>query len=149
RDGRLERIGRAGGEPNGIALDADGRFLIANFGLGALQELDPATGGLRVLLRDVAGDLPLQWINYVLVDSSGAFWVSVCSRHPDLQYTLAHGQPDGYLFSMRGPDASPVIVADRVNFPNCMALDANEEYLYVVRTLKADVVRFRLLGATL
>src|SRR6185312_1270001 len=49
RDGRLERIGRAGGEPNGIALDADGRFLIANFGLGALQELDPATGGLRVL----------------------------------------------------------------------------------------------------
>jgi sugar lactone lactonase YvrE len=148
-DGRLERIGHAGGEPNGIALAADGRFLIANFGLGALQQLDPATGSLRTLLHDTVGDLALQWINYVLVDSSGTLWVSVCSRHPDLRHTLAHGQPDGYIFSMRGPDADPVVVAGQVNFPNCMALDARQEYLYVVRTLKADVVRFPLLGATL
>lgn len=36
----IRRIGRAGGEPNGIALDGDGHFLIANFGLGVLQDLD-------------------------------------------------------------------------------------------------------------
>jgi sugar lactone lactonase YvrE len=37
-----------------------------------------------------------------------------------------------------------VTVAEGVNFPNCMALDRNEEYLYVVRTLRGDVVRFAL-----
>jgi sugar lactone lactonase YvrE len=148
-DGSLERIGHAGGEPNGIALDADGRFLIANFGLGALQELDPGTGRLRALLEDTVGDRSLQWINYVLVDSSGRLWVSVCSSNPDLRHTLAYGQPDGYIFSMRGPDAEPVVVAGQVDFPNCMALDAREEYLYVVRTLKADVVRFPVIDGTL
>ena len=30
----VRRIGQAGGEPNGIALDRDGHFLIANFGSG-------------------------------------------------------------------------------------------------------------------
>jgi sugar lactone lactonase YvrE len=148
-NGELQRIGQAGGEPNGIALKEDGKFLIANFGLGQLQELDPVTGRLRVLLRDTVGDLPLQWINYVLVDSSGALWVSVCSRNPDLRHTLAHGTPDGYLFTMSDTESAPVVVADKVNFPNCMALDEREEYLYVVRTLEADVVRFPVRGSEL
>ena len=149
RNGELQRIGRAGGEPNGIAMCADGTILIANFGLGALQELDPKTGGIRVLLRDSVENHALQWINYVLVDSTGALWVSVCSRNPDLRHTLAHGTPDGYLFRMAGPDSAPHVVADMVNFPNCMALDEREEYLYVVRTLKADVIRFALRGSEL
>jgi sugar lactone lactonase YvrE len=149
RNGELQRIGHAGGEPNGIAMQGDGSILIANFGLGALQELDPATGSIRTLLRDMVGDLSLQWINYVLVDSSGALWVSVCSQNPDLRHTLAHGTPDGYLFRMSGPDSVPYVVADMVNFPNCMALDEREEYLYVVRTLKADVVRFARRGTGL
>jgi gluconolactonase len=149
RNGDLQRIGHAGGEPNGIAMRGNGSILIANFGLGALQELDPATGSMRVLLSDTVGNLSLQWINYVLVDSSGALWVSVCSRNSDLRHTLVHGTPDGYLFRMSGPDSAPTVVADMVNFPNCMALDEREEYLYVVRTLKADVVRFALRGTEL
>jgi sugar lactone lactonase YvrE len=147
--GGLDRMGDAGGEPNGIALTGDGHFLIANFGLGALQDLDPLTGAIRVLAQDKVGDRPLQWINYVLVDSSGALWVSVCSRNPDLRHTIAHGRPDGYIFRMDGPDSLPEVVADEVNFPNCMALDRDEEYLYVVRTLKADVVRFARRGTRL
>ena len=147
--GGLDRMGHAGGEPNGIALSRDGHFLIANFGLGALQDLDPSTRAIRVLVHDAVGDRSLQWINYVLVDSSGALWVSVCSENPDLRHTIAHGTPDGYIFRMDGPDSLPEVVADEVNFPNCMALDRDEEYLYVVRTLKADVVRFARRGTRL
>lgn len=145
----LERMGQAGGEPNGIALDRNGHFLIANFGLGALQDLDPTTGDIRLVVRDKVGDLPLQWINYVLVDSSGALWVSVCAQNPDLRQTIACGTPEGYIFRLGPPDFLPVVVAEGVNFPNCMALDDNEEYLYVVRTLRADVVRFALRGTGL
>jgi len=147
--GVLERMGHAGGEPNGIALNDDGHFLIANFGLGALQDLDPATGDIRVLVQEKVDHHSLQWINYVLVDSSGTMWVSVCSRNADLRYTIAHGTPDGYIFRVNGPDSPPEVVAESVNFPNCMALDRQEEYLYVVRTLKADVVRFAIHGSQL
>jgi sugar lactone lactonase YvrE len=79
-DGQLHRMGRAGGEPNGIALNDAGHFLIANFGLGALQELDPESGAIRVLASGHVGLHSLQWLNYVLVDSTGALWASVCSR---------------------------------------------------------------------
>ena len=46
----VRRMGQAGGEPNGIALDRDGHFLIANFGLGVLQDLDPVTGAITAVL---------------------------------------------------------------------------------------------------
>ncbi len=147
--GGLERIGRAGGEPNGIALDRDGHFLIANFGLGALQDLDPATGDVYRVVDDKVGELPLQWINYVLADSAGALWVSVCAQNPDLRQVIAHGTPEGYIFRLGPPAFLPEVVAVGVNFPNCMALDRHEEYLYVVRTLRADVVRFARRGTRL
>jgi gluconolactonase len=148
-DGSLRRMGHAGGEPNGIALSGDGRFLIANFGLGVLQELDPATGAVRAVVSGRVAGRSLQWINYVLVDSSGASWVSVCTENPDLVHTIAHGTSDGYLFRLGAGATHPEVVADGVNFPNCMALDDKEGYLYVVRTLRADVVRFRVDGARL
>jgi sugar lactone lactonase YvrE len=141
-DGGLRRMGHAGGEPNGIALDGAGRFLIANFGLGALQELDPASGRIRVLLSGEVKGLPLRWLNYVLVDSAGVLWASVCSVNPDLRHTIAHGTADGYIFCLDRARGVPEVVAHGVNFPNCMALDQRERYLYVVRTLMADVVRF-------
>jgi sugar lactone lactonase YvrE len=145
-DGGLYRMGRAGGEPNGIAVDAAGRFLIANFGLGVLQELDPASGVIRELVRGHVGERSLQWINYVLVDSTGGIWASVSSVDPDLRHTIAHGTADGYIFHLDPSSGVPEVVAAGINFPNCMALDAREEYLYVVRTLTADVVRFPIEG---
>jgi gluconolactonase len=147
-DGSLHRMGHAGGEPNGIALNADGHFLIANFGLGVLQVLDPVSGTVRAVVRDTVAGRPLRWINYVLVDSSGALWVSVCTESSDLVHTIAQGTPDGYLFLGAGA-SHPEVVADGVTFPNCMALDDKEEYLYVVRTLTADVVRFPIEGVRL
>jgi sugar lactone lactonase YvrE len=148
-DGSLHRIGRAGGEPNGIALNDAGHFLIANFGLGSLQELDPESGAIRLLANGHLGEHSLQWLNYVLVDSKGALWASVCSINPDLRHTIAHGTADGYLFRLDPAGGAPAVVADGVNFPNCMALDGREEFLYVVRTLTADVVRFPIEGERL
>jgi sugar lactone lactonase YvrE len=148
-DGGLRRIGKAGGEPNGIALDSSGRFLVANFGLGQLQEVDPRTGDIRVVIADEVAGRPLQWLNYVLVDSSGVMWASVCTVNPDVMHTIAHGTADGYILRIEPDGSNAHIVADGVNFPNCMALDRAEEYLYVVRTTAADVVRFRIDGDAL
>ncbi len=146
KEGGVRRIGLAEGEPNGIALTAEGKFLIANFGEGKLQELDPSTGAIRVLASEAVEGRLLKWLNYVLVDSSGTMWCSVCTENPDLTVTLATGAEDGFLFRISPSDGVPQVVADGVNFPNCMALDRDEEYLYVVRTAAGDVVRFRIEG---
>ncbi|OCB35736.1 hypothetical protein A9X02_02205 [Mycobacterium malmoense] len=67
----------------------------------------------------------------------------------DLMDTIAHGTADGFIFRVVPDRQSARVVADKVNFPNCMALDRDEDYLYVVRTLTADVVRFPIEGETL
>ncbi|MCV7091102.1 SMP-30/gluconolactonase/LRE family protein [Mycobacterium interjectum] len=145
----VRRMGQAGGEPNGIALDRDGHFLIANWGLGVLQDLDPATGEITAILDGQLDGRPLRWLNFVLVDSVGALWCSVSTTADDLLDTIARGTADGFLFRVAPDRQSAHVVADEVNFPNCMALDCNEDYLYVVRTVAADVVRFPIEGQTL
>jgi sugar lactone lactonase YvrE len=145
----VRRIGEAGGEPNGIALDRYGHFLIANFGLGVLQDLDPLTGAITVVLGGQLDGRPLRWLNFVLVDSVGALWCSVSTMADGLVDTIARGTADGFIFRVTPDRQSAQLVADAVSFPNCMALDRNEDYLYVVRTVEADVVRFPIRGETL
>ena len=145
----VRRIGQAGGEPNGIALDRDGHFLIANFGSGVLQDLDPATGAITTVLGGELDGRPLKWLNFVLVDSVGALWCSGSTTADDLVDTIARGTADGFIFRVAPDRRSARVVAEAVSFPNCMALDRNEDYLYVVRTVAADVVRFPIRGETL
>jgi len=145
----VRRMGQAGGEPNGIALDRNGHFLIANFGLVVLQDLDPLTGAITAVLGGQLDGRPLRWLNFVLVDSVGALWCSVSTMADDVVDTIARGTADGFIFRVAPDRRSAQVVADAVSFPNCMALDRNEDYLYVVRTVAADVVRFPVRGETL
>ena len=87
----IRRIGNAGGDPNGIAIDNRGHFLIANFGSGVLQELDPISGEITTLLSGDVNGHPLKWLNYVLVDSSGALWCSVSTATEDFRRHPRHG----------------------------------------------------------
>lgn len=148
-ENHIRRIGNAGGEPNGIALDHRGHFLIANFGAGVLDDLDPNTGQTFPLIRDEVNGHPLKWLNYVLVDSIGALWCSISTAADDLLDTIAKGTADGYILRIAPNRTSVAVVADGVQFPNCMALDRDENYLYVARTLAADVVRYPIVGDTL
>jgi sugar lactone lactonase YvrE len=145
----IRRIGNAGGEPNGFAVDHRGHFLIANFGSGVLQDLDPDTGEITPLMSDEVDGHPLKWLNYVLVDSSGALWCSVSTVGDDLLDTIVNGTADGYIVRVAPDRSSAAIVANDVQFPNCMALDRDEQYLYVARTVAADAVRFPIAGAAL
>lgn len=145
----VRRIGQAGGEPNGIGVDRNEHFLIANWGLGVLQDLDPVTGAITTILSGQLDGRPLRWLNFVLMDSVGALWCSVSTMADDLMDTIARCTADGFIFRVAPDRQSAQVVADAVNFPNCMALDRNEDYLYVVRTVAAGVVRFPIRGETL
>ena len=82
------------------------------------------------------------------MDSVGALWCSVSTMAEDMIDTIARGTADGFIFRVAPDRRSAHVIADEVSFPNCMALDRNEDYLYVVRTVAADVVRFPTRDAT-
>ena len=142
-DGGLRRIGKAGGEPNGLAPMPDGSIVIANFASAVLQRLDPVSGSIEVLLDEVDGQ-PLGAVNYPVADRHGAIWVSSSTRS-DPVATIASGEEDGFVFRV-DPDGSATVVADAVAWPNCMTFDDDERYLYACRSSRCDVVRFEVIG---
>jgi gluconolactonase len=144
-DGSLTRHGEAGGAPNGINFDMDGRIVIANFGgpddgRGPLQRLDPSTGAVEVLLSEIGGRR-LFGCNYPLVDSQGRIWCSHSTWGP-IGEAFA-GKADGFVFWLDAAGEAHV-VADGIRFANGIALDADERHLFVCQTTGCDVLRYSI-----
>lgn len=140
-DGTLRRVGHAGGKPNGINMDAQGRILIANFGLGSastgpLQRLDPETGKIEIVCAEIDGR-PLVASNYPIVDRAGNVW---CSHSTYDRAAADTGLADGFVFRVR-PDGRAETMADGFQFANGLAFDADERWLYVCESIGRDVVR--------
>lgn len=144
-DGGLTRVGRAGGAPNGINMDRQGRVLIANFGgpedgHGPLQRLDPVSGEVELLVGELGGR-KLFGCNYPLVDSQDRIW---CSHSTWGSLDAAwDGQDDGLIFRL-DPDGRVMIVAEGIQFANGMAFDADEQHLYVCQTTACNIVRYAI-----
>ena len=151
-DGGFRRMGPKGGAPNGINMDAQGRIVIANFGIydrqpGPLQRFDPATGAHETLLTQVEGRA-LTSSNYPVIDRAGNIWCAN-STHAETWPQALDGRTDGFIFVLR-PDGSASVVAEGLKFPNGMAMSADERFLYCAQTSGADVLRFPVLpGARL
>ena len=147
RDGGFRRMGPRGGAPNGVNMDAQGRILIANFGIydrepGPLQRFDPGTGAHETLLTEVEGRR-LTASNYPVIDTAGNIWCAN-STHAETWPQALDGRDDGFLYVLR-TDGSAAVVADGLKFPNGLALSADERWLYCAQTTGADVLRFPVL----
>lgn len=144
-DGVPVPVGHAGGAPNGINMDREGRVLIANFGgpeegRGPLQRLDPVAGTVETLC-DTIGGRTLYGCNYPLVDSRGRIWCSH-STWGSVDAAWA-GQHDGLVFRI-DTNGSVTVVAEGIEFANGMAFDADESHLYVCQTTACNVVRYAI-----
>jgi gluconolactonase len=142
-DGSLARTGAAGGAPNGINFDLEGRIVIANFGgpedgRGPLQRLDPVTGEVEVICAEIEGRT-LYGCNYPLTDSTGRIWCSHSTWGP-LRDAFA-GRDDGSIFWV-SPEGEVRIVAEGIRFANGIAMDEGEEHLYVCETTGCDVLQY-------
>ena len=140
-DGTLRRVGQAGGEPNGINMDVEGRIIIANFGNGLVQRLDPETGRIDVLC-DTVGGVKLTTSNYPIIDAEGNIWCANSTYAYPWQ-TALDGRADGMLFRIR-PDGSVEKMAEGLRFANGLALDRDDEHIYVCETTGCDVLRYKI-----
>jgi gluconolactonase len=145
-NGQLERVGRAGGSPNGINMDRDGRIVIANFGgpddgYGPVQRLDPRTGIVETVCGELNGR-KLFGANYPLVDSKGRIWCSHSTWGP-VNEAFAGKLKDGLVFRV-DPDGTTAVLVEGLQFANGIALDADEQHLFVCETIGCDVLRFSI-----
>jgi sugar lactone lactonase YvrE len=125
--------------PNGIALDADGSFLIANLGDdGGVWRLD-RSGALTPVVIEVDGT-PLPPANFVTIDEHDRIWISVSTRLAPRQQAWRADVADGFVVVV---DASgPRIVADGLHYTNEVRPDPTGQWLYVVETFGRRVRRF-------
>lgn len=145
-DGSLRRIGDAGGAPNGINMDLQGRILIANFGMfvdepGPLQRLDVETGEVETLVAEIDG-VELTSANYPILDRRGNLWCSH-STSATTMATVLDNRADGFLFRVT-PSGAVETLATGLEFANGLALNADESAIYVCQSEGCNVVRYPL-----
>jgi gluconolactonase len=126
--------------PNGIAMDREGNFIIANFGTDAI-ELMRRDGYSHTLYTHVDG-VPLGKTNFVLCDSRDRIWFTVTTRLTPWTRSINEKAADGYvgLIDERGIR----IVAEGFVGTNEIRFDANEEWLYVVESNARRISRLRV-----
>ena len=128
--------------PNGLAFDAEGNFLIANFGTKRLEHLS-RDGSYRVVL-DALDGASLGQTNFVLRDRRGRLWFTVTTRQHPWTRMGRERVADGYVAVIDASGAH--IVADNFFGTNEIRFDPNEEWLYVVETPGSRISRLRVLS---
>ena len=129
--------------PNGIALDADGSFLLANLGdAGGVWRLR-RNGSVEPFLIEVAG-VPLPPANFVSIDDCRRTWISVSTRHAPRQQAWRPDVADGFIVLV--DDTGARIVAGELQYTNEVRLDPTGTWLYVVETYGRRLTRFRVAG---
>lgn len=137
--GRHEAIEPGQFTPNGIALSADGRLMIANTGLeGGLWEAR-RDGECRPFLMEVDG-IHLYPANFVLADSAGRLWITISTRHVPRSKAYNAHVADGYIVLWDKSGAR--IVADGLGYTNECRLSNDGGWLYVNETFGRRISRF-------
>jgi len=144
-DGRVRHVGKAPA-PNGIAMDAQGRIVIANFGLGRqlagpLQRLDPATGAVETLAAAVNGR-PLVACNFPVVARDGSIYCTHTSWGPTVDDCMNPRDDSGFILRV-DPSGRVSVARDRLPTPNGCCFDADERHLYVAQIGRGRIVRLR------
>jgi sugar lactone lactonase YvrE len=126
--------------PNGIALLADGSFLLAQLGAedGGVYRLH-RDGRVEPWLITVDGQ-PLPPTNFALVENDKSIWVTVSTRHQPRSAAYRADVADGFIVRVDPQGAR--IVADGLGYTNEVALHPSGRWLYVNETFARRLSRF-------
>ncbi len=129
-------------QPNGIALNADGSFLLAQLGAdnGGVYRLT-RDGELTPFLQRVDGcDLPPT--NFVVADQAGRTWITVSTRRTPRALGYRKDCGDGFIVMVDRKGAR--VVADGLGYTNECAVHPTGRWLYVNETFTRRLSRFAI-----
>lgn len=128
--------------PNGIALEPDGSFLIANLGseTGGLWRLR-RDGQVSAYLTEIDGQ-PIPPSNYVVRDHLGRLWLTVSTTVVPRSLDYRRDSRSGFIAVMGEKGAR--IVADGLGFTNECQISPDRRWLYVNETYGRRLSRFAL-----
>ena len=126
--------------PNGISLQKDGSFLVADLGaeLGGVFRLK-RNGEVTVFLDQIDG-LPLPPTNFVFTDHAGRTWITVSTRKVPRNEAYRKEVADGFIVMV--DDRGARIVVDGLGYTNEAAIDPSRNWLYVNETYGRILSRF-------
>jgi len=127
-------------KPNGIALRADGSFLVTHLGAteGGVFQLT-RSGIVTPWLRRIDG-LDLPPTNSVLLDAAGGAWVTVSARLQPRALGYRRSCADG--FTVRVDARGAGTVADGLGYTTEVAMHPSGRWLYVNQTFSRRLSRF-------
>lgn len=141
-----ERVAHTGGRPLGIEIDPDGRLLVCDAHRGVLR-VDPATGGVEEVLRDVDG-APMVFCNNAAIAEDGTVWLSDSSTRFGIERwkdDFVQDTRTGRLLRL-APDGTVGVVLDGLAFANGVALAADGSFVVVAETAARTLVRWWITG---
>lgn len=141
-DGCQVLLGDSGGQPNGLAIDADGNIVVANIRHGRVSLL--SQDGAESVLFDHFEDKPLGAANFVFTDRDGILWLTVSTRLPSVTEAIEGKVADGCIFQVR--DGKLLLMADGLYFANELRIDERGEWLYVAETTAGRISRAPILA---
>lgn len=129
-----------GMRPNGIALESDGSFLLANLGseIGGVWRLT-RDGQVSPVLTEIDGR-PIPPSNYVVRDHAGRIWLTVSTTRVPRSLDYRADASSGFIVVMDGKGAR--IVADGLGFTNECQVSPDRQWLYVNETYGRRLSRF-------
>lgn len=136
-DGTQQLFGKAGGTPNGLALDRDGTLYVADIERGLVLALD-RNGTERVVLDQIDGH-PLGAVNFPYFDETGNLWVTVSTTITPRSAAKETPVADGYI--MRIGQSGLMIMAEGLFFTNEIRIDPSGLHLYTAETTAGRISR--------
>lgn len=126
-------------ETNGYSRRANGTFVAAGLGDGAVHEIAP-DGKTSVLLDQIDGK-PLGTVNHAWVDGERV-WVSLMTRSANWGADIKAATGDGYIVLIENGRAR--IVADGLYLTNEVKVSPDGRHLYAAESLGCRIVRFAI-----
>lgn len=147
-DGRqVQRLGRTGGRPLGIAIGTDGAVRVADSKRGLLRIGDD---GAVTVLSTEAGGIRAGFADDVDVDPATglALYSDASTKFPDPYYLrdMLEHRPHGRLIAHDAATGASTVLADQLYFANGVAFGPGGESVFVAETGAYRIVRIWLKG---
>jgi gluconolactonase len=136
--GTFSLVAEYDGEPNGLAIDADGRILVADYRQGLL-ELDPLSGQVKQVLDGYRAERFKGLNDLTFADNGDLYFTD--------QGQTALDDPTGRVYRLR-TDGALDRLAGQLPSPNGLVLNGRQDTLHVAVTRANAIWRLPLLAPT-